>query len=88
MNPGLINLPEPPAPGAFRCRRNAAQILSQKGTIAGAHTGLTLQIPSSGVRVPIGTFYSNRTELITGNESRGHIGFSFDTHSLLLEPQK
>jgi hypothetical protein len=67
---------------------NATQILSQKGTIAVGYASLTLQIPSTGIRVPIGFSYSNRTELVTGNEIRGHIGFTFDTHSILLDTQR
>ena len=63
-------------------------VLAQKGTIALAHTGLTLQIPSTLIRIPIGFSYSNRTELVSGNEIRGHIGFSFDTHSILLTSQR
>lgn len=86
MSPGLINIPSGtvapftniPLPG------NATQLLAKQGTVAVAHASLTLQIPNSGIKVPIGISWSNRTELLTGSEIRGHIGFTFDTHSLLL----
>jgi hypothetical protein len=30
------------------------------------------------VNVPIGFTYANRTELVTGSEVKGHIGFQFN----------
>ena len=89
MNPGLIVIP----PGSnllqgITLPPNGAQILTQKGTIAVVNASVTLQLPNSGIRLPIGFSYSNRTDLVTGNEIRGHIGLSFDTHSLLLASDK
>jgi hypothetical protein len=49
-----------------------------------ADASVTLQLPNSGVKVPLGISWSNRAELVTGTEIRGHIGFSFDAHSLVL----
>jgi len=87
ISPGLVNIPagavSPPGT-TITLPPNGAQILSQRGTIAVVQASVTLQLPNSGIRVPIGISWSNRTELLTGNEIRGHIGFSFDTHSILL----
>lgn len=85
ISPGLINIPAgTSAPGGVPLPGNAAQLLAPKGTIAVAHAGITLQIPNSGIKLPISISWSNRTEFLTGNEIRGHIGFNFDTHSPLL----
>ena len=86
MSPGLINIPSGTvAPYTnIPLPANATQLLARQGTVFVAQASLTLQIPSSGIKVPIGFSWSNRTELLTGNEIRGHIGFTFDTHSLLL----
>ena len=86
MAPGIIDIPSgSTAPGTnIPLPANAKQLLAPKGNIGVLHAGLTLQLPNSGVKIPIGVSWSNRTELLTGNEIRGHIGFTFDTHSLLL----
>lgn len=88
ISPGLVNIPpgatSPPGTN-ITLPPNGAQLLSQsKGLIGVAQASLTLQLPNTGIRVPIGISWSNRTELLTGNEIRGHIGFSFDTHSMAL----
>jgi hypothetical protein len=50
--------------------------------VATGFASVTLHLPNSGVKVPIGISWSNRTELVTGTAIRGHIGFHFDTHTL------
>ena len=88
ISPGLINIPSgTTAPGGVALPGNATLLLAPKGTIAVAHASITLHIPKSGIKLPIGISWSNRTELLPGNEVRAHIGFNFDTHSLLLAPQ-
>ena len=85
MSPALIMIPGgATAPGGVPLPGDATMLLAPKGTIAVAHASITLQIPNSGIRLPIGISWSNRTELLTGTEVRAHIGFSFDTHSVLL----
>jgi len=84
--PSLILIPGvTTAPGGVPLPGNPTQLLAPKGTIAVAHAALTLQIPNSGIRVPIGISWSNRTELLTGNEIRGHIGFNFNSNQTLLQ---
>jgi hypothetical protein len=59
-------------------------VVAGRGTIAVANATVTLRLPNSGVKVPIGVSWSNRTELLTGSEIRGHIGLSFDSHALMI----
>jgi hypothetical protein len=82
----VINIPAGTnAPGGIALPGNAKQLLGPKGTIALAHASITLHIPNSGIRLPIGFSWSNRTELLKANEIRGHIGFNFDSQSLALQ---
>jgi hypothetical protein len=85
MSPGLIQIPDgTTAPGGVPLPGNASLLLAPKGTIGVAHAAITLQIPKSGIKLPIGISWSNRTELIPGSVVRAHLGFNFDTHSLIL----
>ena len=86
ISPGILEIPDgTTAPGTgIPLPGSAKQLLAPKGTIAIVHAGVTLQLPNSGVKIPIGVSWANRTELLTGSEIRGHIGFTFDTHSLVL----
>jgi hypothetical protein len=59
-------------------------LLSQKGSIYAAQMTLTLKIASSGVTLPIGLSWSNRSELLSGNQVSAHIAMTFDPSSLLL----
>src|SRR5262249_37765981 len=59
-------------------------ILAQRGSIFVAQAVMTLRLSTSGLKVPIGISWSNRTELLPGNEVRGHIGFTFDSTPLSL----
>jgi hypothetical protein len=86
INPGLIVIPA----GSTLLQNvtlppNGLELLTKRGTVAVAHAGITLQLPNTSIRMPIGVSWSNRTELVTGSEIRGHIGFSFDSHSLALQ---
>jgi hypothetical protein len=59
-------------------------VVAGRGSIAVANATVTLRFPNSGVKVPVGVSWSNRTELVTGSEIRGHIGLSFDSHALMI----
>ena len=85
-SPGLIDIPAGTmAPGTnVVLPGNATMLLAKQGTIAVVQASLTLHLPNSGIKVPIGISWSNRTELVTGHEIRAHLGFNFDSHSLLL----
>ncbi len=61
-----------------------APVLSEKGSIYVAQAMLTLRLAGSGLKVPIGISWANRTELLPGNRVIGHIGFTFDSSPLLL----
>jgi len=55
----------------------ASILLTPRGHIWIVQAMVTLRKCSSGI-VPIGFTYSNRTELLTGSEIRGHVGFQFN----------
>jgi hypothetical protein len=59
-------------------------LLSEAGSIFAAQATLTIRMASSGLKVPLGISWANRTELVPGNRVIGHIGFTFDSSPLLL----
>jgi hypothetical protein len=61
----------------------ASTLLAPKGSIFVAQAKLTLNVKNSGMRIPFGFTWSNRTELIKANEVRGHIGVTFDFDTLV-----
>jgi hypothetical protein len=69
------SVPLPPA---------GAKLLGDAGSLVVGQALLTIRIPGSGLRMPLGFSWSNRTELATGNEVRGHVGFTFDPAPLFL----
>jgi hypothetical protein len=70
------NIPLPP--------NGAAVLTGSKGSLYLVQAMLTLQIPTAGVKVPIGISWSNRTDLVTGNEVRAHIGLTFNADGPML----
>jgi len=48
-----------------------------------AQAKITIRMKDTGVKIPIGVTWSNRTELIKANDVRGHIGLTYDFDSLL-----
>ena len=74
MLPGT-NIPLPPA---------GTPLLSQAGSIFAAQALLTIRLVGSGLKVPLGISWANRSELVPGNRVIGHIGFTFDSSPLLL----
>ncbi|HTS60791.1 MAG TPA: hypothetical protein VMH28_02145 [Candidatus Acidoferrales bacterium] len=64
---------------------NGATVLTNsKGSLFLAQAMLTIQIPTAGIKVPIGISWSNRTDLVTGNEVRAHIGITFNAEGPML----
>jgi hypothetical protein len=75
------------APGTnIMLNGTAATLLAPKGNIVVAQAMATFAL-KSGTKMPVGVTWSNRTDLIKGNELRGHVGFNFDWSSLLLGNQ-
>jgi hypothetical protein len=64
----------------------AATLLAPKGNIVVAQAMVTFPL-KSGTKLPVSVTWSNRTDLLKGNELRGHVGFNFDWSSLLLGSQ-
>jgi hypothetical protein len=64
---------------------NGATVLTDtKGSLYVVQAVVTVQIPGSGVKVPVGISWSNKTDLVRGNEVRAHIGFNFNSVGALL----
>jgi hypothetical protein len=54
-----------------------------KGNMFVLEAKVTLTMKSSGVKIPVGITWSNRTDLIKTKDVRGHIGIVYDFDSLL-----
>ncbi len=63
--------------------QDAQVLLGKKGILAILQAKVTLKLKDSGVRIPIGVSWSNRTDLLSGNDVRGHIGITYDLDALL-----
>jgi len=75
------------APGTnITLNGTAATLLAPKGNMVVAQAMVTFAL-KSGTKLPLGVTWSNRTDLIKGNELRGHVGFNFDWSALLLNGQ-
>jgi hypothetical protein len=75
------------APGTnIMLNGTTATLLAPKGNIVVAQAMVTFPL-KSGTKLPVGVTWSNRTDLIKGNELRGHVGFNFDWSSLVLGGQ-
>jgi len=70
------NIPLPPT--------GAAVLTNTKGSLYVIQAILTVKVPSAGVQVPIGISWSNKTDLLPGNEVRAHVGFTFNSDAPLL----
>ncbi len=55
-----------------------------RGSLFLVQAGITLTIAGSGMKVPIGVSWSNRTDLGPGQEVRAHVGFTFDSGGLVV----
>jgi hypothetical protein len=55
-----------------------------RGSLVLIQAGLTLTIAGSGLKIPIGVSWSNRTDVARGQEVRAHFGFTFDSGALVL----
>jgi len=89
IHPGIFTIPADASmlPGtSIPLPPGGSPILAQKGSIFVAQATMTVRIASSGLKVPMGISWSNRTDLVKGNEVRGHVGFTFDSTPLFLLP--
>jgi hypothetical protein len=87
MHPNIFIVPPGPITiqgTTIPIRAAGLPLLSQPGSIVVAQATLTIRMASSGLKIPIGVAWSNRTELVPGNRFIGQIGFTFDSSPLLL----
>jgi hypothetical protein len=89
IHPGIITIPSgatTPPGASIPLPSIGSRLLAPAGSIYAAQAVLTIRLAGSGVAIPIGISWSNRTELVPGNEVRGNIGLTFDSTPLLLMP--
>jgi len=86
INPGIIVIPAGATtlPGtSIQLPAAGTPLLGEKGALFAIQSTLTLRLGGIA-KIPIGVSWANRTELVSGNQVRGHIGISFDTAQLFL----
>jgi hypothetical protein len=86
INPGIIVIPAGATtlPGtSITLPAAGTPLLGEKGALFAIQSTLTLRLGGIA-KIPIGVSWSNRTELVSSNQVRGHIGISFDTAQLFL----
>lgn len=83
FDPSVLNIgPGNLAPGTnITLPQNAQVLLGTKGTIGILQAKVTLNT-KSGVTIPIGVSWSNKTDLLNATEVRGNIGMTYDFSSI------
>jgi hypothetical protein len=67
--------------------QDASVLLSKSGTIVIAQAKLRLDMKSTGLKIPFGVSWANRTERLNASDIRGHIGLTYNFDSLFsLKP--
>lgn len=70
------NIPLPP---------NGTTVLTNtKGSLYAVQAVITVQIPAAGLKIPIGISWSNKSDLVQGNQVSAHIGLTFNSDGPLL----
>lgn len=84
LKQGLIQIPAgSTVPGtSITLPSSASTLLAPKGLISLAEAKVTIKVPRMSAPIPLSFSWSNRTDLLKGNEVRGHIAFSFDSISM------
>lgn len=78
LNIGAGNL----APGTnIVLPKNAQVLLGTKGTLAVVQAMITIDL-KSGLKIPIGVSWANKTDLLNASDVRGHIGLTYNFDSL------
>jgi len=89
LTPGIFSAPESATtlPGTSIPLAPAGRpLLAEKGTVVATQALLTIRLADSGIKIPLGVSWANRSEFATGTVVRGHVGLTFDTTPLLLVP--
>lgn len=85
MNRNTFAVPTGALPGTnITLPAAGTPLLSEAGSIFVAQATLTIRMANSGLKIPVGFSWANRTELVPGNRVIGQIGFTFDSSPLLL----
>ena len=83
----LLTLPSTAlAPGtSIPLPGNASELLNTKGPIHLGQVKMTFKIKNSGISFPVALTFSNRTDLIKGNEVRGNFGLTYNLDNLFTK---
>lgn len=63
-------------------------LTNTKGSLYAVQAVVNVQIPSAGLKIPIGISWSNSTDLVKGNTVRFHVGFTFNSEGALLNTKR
>ena len=87
VDKALITLPSSAlAPGtSIPLPGNASELLNTTGPIHLGQVKVSFSIRNSGLNIPIALTFSNRTDLIKGNDVRGNFGITYDLDSLFVK---
>jgi hypothetical protein len=83
FDPSVLNIgPGNLAPGTnISLPQNAQVLLGTKGTLGIVQAKITINT-KSGVNIPIGISWANKTDLLNATDVRGHIGITYDFDSV------
>jgi hypothetical protein len=87
VDKALLTLPSTAlAPGtSIPLPGNASELLNTTGPIHLGQVKVTFKIRNSGISIPVALTFSNRTDLIKGNEVRGNFGLSYNLDNLFAK---
>lgn len=82
FDPSVLNIgPGNLAPGTnITLPQDAQVLLGTKGTLGVLQAKITINT-KSGVNIPIGISWANKTDLINATDVRGHVGITYDFNS-------
>jgi hypothetical protein len=87
-NPGIFMVPAGattvPNTNIILPPAGSAVLTNTKGSLFAVQAVISVQIPGAGLKLPIGISWSNRTDLVRGNQVSAHIGFTFNSDGPLL----
>ncbi len=83
FDPSVLNIgPGNLVPGtSITLPSNAQVLLGTKGTLGVVQAKITVNT-KSGINIPIGVSWANKTDLLNATDVRGHIGITYDFNSI------
>ena len=84
LDPSVIDIgPGNLVPGTtITLPQDAQVLLGRAGTMGIVEGKITLKMKNSGLKIPIGVSWANRTDLLNATDVRGHVGITYDLDAL------